>query len=78
MKNLFLFGLLSAVALTSGCTTKRYQLVQAEYSAWKGDVMYLRKKSVLIDTETGETWGLAYDKDNTTEDGYGWEKINRN
>ena len=63
--------------LISACTTQRYVVTEGTYSAWKGERMYLRKKTILVDTKTGETWGLAFDKKNKeyTRDGYGWEKL---
>lgn len=36
---------------------------------------YFRKKAVLINTSTGETWGLEYTGTRATSDGYGWVKI---
>ena len=66
---------LAAFSLAACSNQQRYRLDQAEYSAWNNNVMQYRKKAVLIDTETGDTWGLAYDKSNPTEDGYAWQKI---
>lgn len=65
------------VCILAGCSTNRYVVTEGTYSAWKGERMYLRKKTILVDTKTGDTWGLAYDKDNKkyTRDGYGWEKL---
>jgi len=61
----------------AGCTTNRYIVSEGSYSAWKGERMQIRKKTILLDTKTGETWALAYDKENKqyTNDGYGWEKL---
>jgi hypothetical protein len=65
------------VCLSAGCSTNRYVVTEGTYSAWKGEQMYLRKKTILVDTKTGDTWGLAFDKDNKeyTRDGYGWERM---
>ncbi len=38
---------------------------------------YYRKKSVLINSATGETWGLEYTGTKSTKDGYSWVKIPR-
>ena len=65
------------VGLLAGCATNRYVVTEGTYSAWKGERMYLRKKTILVDTKTGATWGLAYDAENKafTRDDYGWEKL---
>ena len=75
MKKLILSVLLSFIII--GCSSNRFAIEQAEYSAWKEGKMQYRKKSILLDTKTGETWGLAWDRDNKkyTRDGYGWEKL---
>ena len=62
---------------------------QIEYSVWSSrnedssfqwpwqDVKrhYFRKKAVLINSATGETWGLEYTGSKQTSDGYRWVKI---
>lgn len=75
MKKLALICLICG--MSAACTTQRYVVTEGTYSAWKGDEMHLRKKTILVDTETGDTWGLAYDKENKkyTRDGYGWQKL---
>jgi hypothetical protein len=78
MNKVILFLLLFSVL--TGCVSNRYAVEQAEYSAWKDGEMQYRKKTILLDTKTGETWGLAWDKNNKnnkkyTRDGYGWEKM---
>ena len=42
------------VCLSAGCSTNRYMVTEGTYSAWKGEQMYLRKKTILVDTKTGE------------------------
>jgi len=75
-----MLAILMAMAL-SGCISNRYIITETEYSTWKGygseKEMVFRKKTILLDTKTGETWGYAFDKINkpATRDGYGWEKI---
>jgi len=36
---------------------------------------YFRKKAILINTSTGETWGFEYTRNRSTNDGYSWVKI---
>ncbi len=36
---------------------------------------YFRKKAILLNTFTGETWGFEYTRESSTRDGYSWVKI---
>lgn len=73
-KSYFIFTFLLYL-LISGCTAQKFTIDTAGYSSWKGDKMLVRRKAILLNTETGETWGLAYNKNNSTRDGYAWEKL---
>ncbi|NTS75430.1 hypothetical protein HR060_01010 [Catenovulum sp. SM1970] len=80
MTLLKLLSISSLIALTSACATSpTYQIEQAEYSSWAGHgsekFHYTRKKTILLNTETGETWHLQYHNDNKTRDGYDWERL---
>jgi hypothetical protein len=73
-KTLFIPALIICSVL-SGCATQKYTVETVGYSSWKGDKMLVRRKAILLNSQTGETWGLTYNKANPTTDGYGWEKI---
>jgi hypothetical protein len=36
---------------------------------------YFRKKAILINMSTGETWAFEYTRNKSTIDGYSWVKI---
>lgn len=63
------------IACMSGCSTQRYVIEDVGYSSWKDGKMLVRKKAIMLDTKTGESWGLAYKKGTPTRDGYGWEAL---
>lgn len=46
---------------------------------WEGEKKikrhYFRKKAILLNTSTGESWGLEYTATSATKDGYSWVKI---
>jgi len=75
-----IIGIFIALFLV-GCASNRYVITESEYSVWKGagkdKEMYLRTKTMLLDTKTGESWGYEYNHANKgiTSGGYGWVKI---
>jgi hypothetical protein len=75
MKKILFIPILIIGSALSGCATQKYTVETVGYSSWKGEKMLVRRKAILLNTQTGETWGLTYNKANPTTDGYGWEKI---
>lgn len=78
MKKVYFPAFLLIYLFLSGCATQKYTVETVGYSSWKGDKMLVRRKAILLNTETGETWALSYKKGNPTNDGYAWEKLPNN
>lgn len=66
---------ITLTVLLVGCSTQKYVVQEVGYSSWTKEQMIIRKKTILLNTETGETWGLTYKRQNPTKDGYAWEKL---
>ena len=75
MNRVFPVLVVFSLACLSGCVSPRFDIESVRYSSWQKGVMVVREKAILIDTETGETWGLSFDKRKPTVDGYVWEKL---
>jgi len=70
----FIFSLLVYLSI-SACAEQKYKVETVGYSSWEDSKMIVRRKAILLNTETGETWGLAYKKGTPTRDGYSWQKL---
>ncbi len=67
---------LLGITITSGCTTQRWLIEQAETSSIKEDRNTKAINSILLDKQTGDTWLLWPNKESGKI--YQWIKLENN
>ena len=75
MKSVLSTLIILSIIFMTGCASYPFKVDTVRYSSWQNGEMIVREKAILINTETGETWGLSFDKRKPTRDGYVWEKL---